>query len=154
MCLVLSTSPIAARLPQGKALRSQWWQTPERPCPSSINGSSIPDSTFDRDINELINLGHAERVAQGEYLLRKSPSPNDPQKSPLGITCTPEKSPPAPHPYRGGDVGIGAGVDEVKDIAPSMSSAAAVGGYLERIEVPNFNELNAWPFPTSVTRNR
>ena len=100
--------------------------------------------------SELIDLGHAEQFSQGEYLLRKSPSPNDPQRSPMGIHSTPEKSPPSPPPYKGGDVGIGGEVQEVMEVAPPVSSIAAIGGYVERIEVPNFTELNAWPVPNQL----
>ena len=129
------------------ALRAAYPSSIKRGEVQRANGSAIPDTSFDRAIKQLIAHGRAERIGQGEYLLCKSPSPNDPQESPPGVSCTPEKSPPAPPPYRVGGVRIGAEVEEVKNVAPSMSSAAAVGGYLERIEVPTFTELNAWPLP-------
>ena len=105
--------------------------------------SLIPESSFERAINRLIDLRHAARIGQGEYLLRKSSSPNDPQESPMGIACASDKSPPAPPPYRGGDVGIG-GADEV--VTEVRLSPA------QRVAVPKFTELASWPWPRTGDR--
>jgi hypothetical protein len=98
------------------ALEIAYPLTVKRPEFKRPDGSTIPDT---------------EKLAHGEYLLRKSPSPNYPQESPLGIPSTPEKSPPPPPPYRGDGVGIQGGDKEVKEL-------------LERGQVPKFDELTSW----------
>ncbi len=108
------------------------------------NGTGIKGSTFDRARDELIKLGLIEKWGHGEYVLSKSPSPDNPQESPMGISSAPDKSPPAPPPYKGGDVGIWGGDQEGQktDVRRALPEDQAVAG-LQGLCVPKFDELKS-----------
>jgi len=127
------------------ALRAKYPDSVKRSELKHLSGRDIPDSTFDRAIDNLIGLGHAEKIDHGEYLLRKSPSPNYPQESPTGTSSTPDKSPPSPPPYKGGDVGIWGGRSDGKVVEiPKHTTKQPSDPEPQPCTVPSFADVIGW----------